>query len=124
MDTNLLMIGNLLQDTDGEIVTVKDIGAMYVHPLGLIDENNLQPIPLTPEWIEDNWNVYFQKNITLNRKRFSIEIRIGGYKLVYYDPPKHWWMFVDLEEFAKRIDYVHELQNCIAVLTNEPLKLK
>ena len=90
--------------------------------IGVVDWNNIQPIPLTQEWIA---NFGFKKRITIGH---SVQYFIGE------NPITRDWLFDMLwlkgndYPFYRngyfKLEHVHQLQNLFYSLTNEELTIK
>ena len=113
MKATELRMGNLVY-VDNEIIEVwevSDSSINYHYMEGKdIAIEELKPIPLTVEWLE----------------KFGFEnIKDDVYRFGYYEYFMGGLCFDGVEIFnAKRIDYVHQLQNLYFALTEEELTLK
>jgi hypothetical protein len=112
MKAEELRIGNLLQDTDGEILEVYSISfiSVKVKKLGEIDLNKVMPIPVIEEWLE----------------RFGFEgteFMIGKGNFIFHKWNKTltWFGVMLLNSLW---DEVHKFQNLHFALTGEELELK
>lgn len=115
-----LRIGNWVRIKDVPTTNewqVEGIGNLQQVGGQLWSIEELEPIPLTEEWLErfgfnqlsDVWE--FWKNSHWDLKQHKLENK--------------WWLYCCGEEVdCIRIDYVHQLQNLYFALTGEELELK
>ena len=122
MKSNELRIGN--HTKQGEIISFFESG-IHVGYGATYSFNNVEPIPLTEEWLI---NLGFEKS----KGNFSIDFSLGYLELEYH-------VIMDLWEFnivnvgdawddpvivsLKSPQYVHQLQNLYFALTGEELTL-
>jgi hypothetical protein len=112
MNANELRIGNLIQQGEIKNFWEKGVHVGFGKCYGF---NELNPIPLTEEWllkfgfkhIKDNWYNIFSNENTFNvylftDKRFRIEI---------------------VNQSICVLNHVHQLQNLYFALTNKELKI-
>jgi hypothetical protein len=88
---------------------VKQVNIHYLKELDFCEKKYIEPIPLMEEWLIKfgfvwNENGYFEKN------HFKITDEMQ-------------FLFFNLGDWFKKINYVHELQNLYFSLTNQELTL-
>ncbi len=90
--------------------------------------NELQPIPLTEEWLlkfgfvitVDPENVHYKKVVNNDFNESFVINRKVGYEVFYIGHKD----CNDYLHFTTQIKHVHQLQNLYFALTNEELKIK
>ena len=126
MKTNELRIGNYVIygnetyqiDTIAEVFPTLNTDKFGI---GIVDWNNIKPLPLTEKWLSKFGfiklpnNVY---NVEDGRKGLSVILYHDICKVIYEND-----IGCGYNEVAE-IEYVHELQNLYFVLTQKELTLK
>lgn len=126
-----LRIGNKVNviDNDGGIDTVIEIQRDYCicQEYGSVDWSMVEPIPLSPEWLE---SFGFRSDLKdwywlPTGKNSYIAANPHGFYLSVTDPDDETFK-TDKDEFADKleIEYVHQLQNLYFALTGKELTLK
>ena len=86
--------------------------------IGVVDWNNLKPIPLTEEWlikfggIDTGYEIYIKAKTKIIEFKWSSKIVATGVRNGWYC------------KRYKHIKYVHQLQNLYFTLTGEELTIK
>ena len=117
MKNTELRIGNWVEIKDQEVKTyaqIEGVGNLQ-HVAGqLYPIEELEPIPLTEEWLE-RFGFNFDVNSGLYKKSgFEVEVFNIGVEF-YLGEYGSWFLFVE---------HVHQLQNLYFALTGEELELK
>ena len=121
METKDLRIGNYVSYL-GEPQKVLGIGEKYIYIrpysyLLCVDINEVEPIPITEEWLKKLGFVIIETNK-------GIECFYFGNRYSVFQPAgKLAWLFVDDEKGLCEVKHVHQLQNLYFSLTGEELKL-
>lgn len=113
IDARELRIGNLVKTIHGVVKTVSTIEKNGINPYWIFGERNyesINPIPLTPEWLEKagfktDRNFSFKEPISLILKNKKITFKLTPYH------------FIDIHS-------VHQLQNLFFALTGKELEFK
>jgi hypothetical protein len=120
MKANELRIGNLVS-YDGRVFEIDTIAKEFPtlntieYGIGVVDWGNIEPIPLTEEWLLKFGFESFHKR-DFKKK--------GLFITTYFATPQ---TLVDDDFGNKRVlelKYVHQLQNLYFALTNEELTMK
>lgn len=129
MRANELMIGNYLKYKKGHlckavsissnnIIDVKGLKDSYIN--GTYNTRDLQPIPLTEEWLlkfgfyqDADKSYLFNKMAIFLDKRFKFNLYLQT-----EETSSKWF------EIGLRVKHVHQLQNLYHALTGEELKIK
>lgn len=119
-----LRIGNLVADSDGNIVEVESIDASginigfdnsdptYSSPDLTFDQ--IKPIPLTEEWLVRFGAEKVKENV----------IVYGRFKLVWKSNYNYWYvLYLNTQTYLTKLDTVHEWQNFIFVMDGHELTL-
>lgn len=117
MKANEIRLGNLFKCYNFDL-TIGSINKEYVGHItneGGFLITDLEPIPLTEEWLV----------------KFGFEKRVGEifmYHTWFYIDKEcagvSGWYFRGIDAFKSKIEYVHQLQNLYFALTGEELTLK
>jgi hypothetical protein len=83
--------------------------------IGVVDWDNIEPIPLTEEWLV---KFGFKK-----MNNIDWQSKVGGINF-YCRFNKEWYSSIGGIYLSDRIQYVHTLQNLIFALTNQELTFK
>jgi hypothetical protein len=105
-----LRIGNYVYDTLGKVnqIDLEAITYIIKEPL-----NQVQPIPLTEEWL---LKFGFYKNIDTELfEKDGFQIDLSVIKCLFYLP--------EFGDWYKELEYVHQLQNLFYCLCGEELTL-
>jgi len=123
MEVRELRIGNLVS-YDNRVFEIDTIAKEFPtlntidFGIGVVDWNNIEPIPITEEWLIKFGFIFVQFSLKKDYKKFiSIEgIRINIYK----DIP---CAFIVLNRSTKQLKYIHQLQNLYFALTQKELEI-
>lgn len=122
MRANQYRLGNLVK-YNGKIYEIDSISKEFPtlntieYGIGVVDWNNIEPIPLTEEWLvrfgfEKCLNGFWCEKDFLNVKLIDSDI------VIFISGTDH-----DLNIHSK-VQYVHQLQNLYFALTNQELTIK
>ena len=120
MNTNELRIGNWVSEKVlgcRQVVTVDPLyfGINTGQGIYSIEHNNLEPIPLTEEWL---LRFGFEKN---DNNQF---ILMEGSVDILFNKDLNGWTCDGINFSINMTEHVHQLQNLYFALTGEELKLK
>lgn len=149
MKSNELMLGNwvwfecdeLHMTTSGRVINIRSDGSYapgvninggIIYRVGLIDQwgnqrdehiIDLEPIPLTPEWLERMGFEFDEDNDFGDEQFYLIRDSEGDCIVAIYHAKLDNKYFIELHPNAE-IKYVHQLQNLYFALTGEELVIK
>ncbi len=118
-----LRIDNLVEH-EGEFYKIHSIAKVFPtldtirFGIGVIDWNNINPIPLTEEWLlKMGFDLQYKSEM-----HSTYEIMNGKFTYYFwYNDKRHYLSFLGINVVC---NYVHTLQNIIHSLTGEELTIK
>ena len=118
MNIKELRIGNYIESIHGnaDTYTIVDLSLFSTVEEGRLSEENIEPAPLTEEWLKRAgfiWSIYHQANHT---EGFPYEIEQVSSDLYLMRS------FRKTESFTVPLKYVHQLQNLVFALTGTELE--
>ena len=119
MKTKDLRIGNLVSLSGDLTLTIIEINSVYFYAKDKKGENfksswaDINPIPLTEDWL-----LKFGAKARFEHTEFIY----SRFRLIWKEPYKYWYVIdSDSLSYLTKIDFVHEWQNFISILTGEEL---
>jgi hypothetical protein len=118
--SNELRIGNLVS-YDGRVFEIDSIAKEFPtlntieFGIGVVDWENIEPIPLTDEWL-----LKMGGNKVNN---LDWCIMFGGIEF-YCRYNKFWYSSIGSVYLSDKIQFVHQVQNLFVALTNQELEIK
>lgn len=91
--------------------------------IGVIDWNNIKPIPLTEEWLVKFGFVKRFDSFLLRHKNGVISTYLSDNSVGLYDSEHSYNIGFGLNMGELRVKHIHQLQNLYFALTNEELKI-
>jgi hypothetical protein len=122
-------IGNYVQ-YDGRVFQIETIALLYPtlntneFGIGVVDWNNLKPIPITEEWLLQNGFDYFTSFDGDGCEFYNYKLKcVCVFNSEYSDK---WNVIITDNEWQQfqleyNIEYVHEIQNLFYALTKEEI---
>ena len=117
IDPNELRLGNLVRVSDRTLQVV-GVGKHHIGLQGLIPIEEIDPIPITPEWLERMgiyWDIYWQGRTDGNWV-ITEGNEHGNWRIAYGKRRNDIIMW--------NLKYVHQLQNLYFALTGEELTIR
>jgi hypothetical protein len=126
-----IMVGNFIKNSEGEIVKVEKIyeGGVSCNCRVLCYEDTIEPIPATVEILKrigfkeyDACGEYIYYRYWDDGYKYKIDIRKD-----WCNSPRDWHVHIDNGDYCTigcgEVDYVHQLQNLVRVITGRDLPI-